>query len=329
MCSSADTLKVVDQAEKLRELLEAIDLKADGDAGGAVAGSSKDVSKFAEMSVEEVKAKLDDIYPAFKQLMREAFNEGKATEVTASLYWQWAKPYHKMCERLDWIKKHPIKHQKEIRDQKHKIEQLSEPLQKLIRQHCNQRPMDTQAKNEAITAGAGTDAVKEILQAATVYTTIKPGHERWEPIIKTKNGEYLAAGAQLTPMLTEESLLPGKVENHRKRSNWFLKKWRGQSNKFDSMRAELAEFGKEIEVLEDRAEDDKDYQFVGRALAGLEKVDELSAKNPEKGYMWAFREVIKEMRDFMAQAEGEPTVDREEVAEEAPVDRKGKAKAMD
>ncbi|KAL8924557.1 MAG: hypothetical protein Q9172_002641 [Xanthocarpia lactea] len=97
-----------------------------------------------------------------------------------------------------------------VQHQRQLIQSLAGPLQKLQNIHYDQHDemFVEKEKKEFIFARTRNDPnVRKILSKATQYSTIKPDHECWTPLLQARLQDFITAGLKLNNMISYDRLL--------------------------------------------------------------------------------------------------------------------------
>ncbi|KAL8909868.1 MAG: hypothetical protein Q9171_004818 [Xanthocarpia ochracea] len=103
-----------------------------------------------------------------------------------------------------------------VQHQKQLIQSLAGPLQQLQNIHFDQhdKMFVEKDKKEFIMARTRDNPnVRRILSKATQYSTIKPDHECWAPLLQARLQDFITAGIKLNQMISYETLLCNYVRN--------------------------------------------------------------------------------------------------------------------
>ncbi|KAL8725759.1 MAG: hypothetical protein Q9166_007159 [cf. Caloplaca sp. 2 TL-2023] len=265
-------------------------VKASAEEVLATRSSALDLNELKTLTSEEITAKLGSIRDDLVESWHAAEKMRERCEKLEGYATSWQQKADKYIAELKAFRDDKLKHLQGILRQKEHIQSLAEPLMKMQRQHYNQYSGKAAEKGAVIAATAKNPNAKAILENTTVYSTIKPGHERWEPILQTRVQEYLSAGVQLQEMESLETNLTAK--------------WQHAMDKFMGVNARFRAIGEQYNVLRDECNRKtllvEQYElalgnknnFVTQAKGTLGDMQKLLAKNPGKDYLWAFEEVL-------------------------------------
>ncbi|KAL8697315.1 MAG: hypothetical protein Q9201_007180 [Fulgogasparrea decipioides] len=231
--------------------------------------------------------RLTILHKEFVTLLRETREKGNRAADTWIGYSKWAEKHNAEVKELQDFEKTKRSHLKAIVDLKKHIETSSRDLGTLTRKHMDQHPGNEEAKKEAMSQTAATDLGKDILANATVYSTVKKGHERWGPIVAQKTKAYLEDGAKLQRLTIYEPQLKAKIENHGVGMHKRLVSWKKLSKEFDVMRLKLANLAEEIDELEGH------NGIISAAKMIVSDIHEYWEENKALGHAEAFNAVVE------------------------------------
>ncbi|KAL8855355.1 MAG: hypothetical protein Q9178_007987 [Gyalolechia marmorata] len=103
-----------------------------------------------------------------------------------------------------------------VQHQKQLIQSLARPLQQLQSIHFDQHDkmfVEKDKKEFIMGRTRKNPNVRRILSKATQYSTIKPDHECWAPLLQARLQDFITAGIKLNQMISYETLLCNYVRN--------------------------------------------------------------------------------------------------------------------
>ncbi|KAI4231311.1 MAG: hypothetical protein L6R40_007756 [Gallowayella cf. fulva] len=185
-----------------------------------------------------------------------------------------------------------ILHIQGIERQKEHIRSLARQLQDMQRDHYIQESDKQVEKDELIADYATNGHGNAILQSTTVFSSLKPGHEEWVPVVQSHVHEFLAAGLKLQEMRTQEPVMRSRLKIAKLKHTGAALRFVKLGNAYDNLRVKchkkmslLEQYYHSIGWLKDN--------FVTQAKESLAEMRTVYGENLEKGYPWARDQVMR------------------------------------
>ncbi|KAL8830720.1 MAG: hypothetical protein Q9170_005600 [Blastenia crenularia] len=201
----------------------------------------------------------------------------------------WYKKHDESVDEMETFWKERDQHQHGIERQKKRIQDLSTSLLKLQQRHTYQHPEKLAEKTDAIAKATGQADGREILEATTVYSSTKKGHERYAPIIARRTEEYLFAGKQLRDMTGAEDELKYNVTRLEQKVVAAVQRRHFDGNEHHVARVLATSKLEAVAAFLGVVGGDN---AVTKAKESLARVAKLYEQNPDKGYGWACEQMV-------------------------------------
>ncbi|KAI4137330.1 MAG: hypothetical protein L6R39_007348 [Caloplaca ligustica] len=275
-CSSADSLHIV-QAAVDNAIIMAHQILEHRDAW-----TPQNIS-------DQLSALFNDLDAAEGNMQRSWENLTKATESSARS----VRKCRQDTEALEAFRNedNQRRHGHAVNRQRRHVRKLSTRLERLHHAHVSQHLDKTEDKQEALNSVAitGAERHQDMLAEATVYSTIKKGHEGWAPMVREAERELLLAGQKYSEMLTKEATLQNNAQHSTNQAEHFGRRLQKAGKALDAARVRcscafeaIAAFSNSLAIRTP----------VTHAKNSIAWAVTLYEEYPERGYVWACQHVI-------------------------------------
>ncbi|KAL8708572.1 MAG: hypothetical protein Q9225_007576 [Loekoesia sp. 1 TL-2023] len=245
-----------------------------------------------QVSQEEIMAIADTFLTELDDALGRLASLWKKFNKATNTYCLCDAKYKKACEECVIFEKEKHKHDRGIERQRKHLQDLSGPLLVLQQKHVYQHAEKVQEKAECVGLTTKYADGQEILDATTVYSSMKNGHERWASIVADRTQEFMNAGKQLRDMIGLEKELLRKKEHLLERR--------------EAASARMEAAGKEHHMarMDSASSFEATCAFLGviggenavtKAKESLKQTVQLYQQYPEKGYKWACDQIREQI----------------------------------